>query len=43
MRKLVSMNVGLAIEFEVLERMGLQLSACYERASITAFAIEIRG
>jgi hypothetical protein len=41
MRKLVKMNVDLAIEFEAYERISMQLSACYERASLIVFAIEI--
>jgi ribose transport system substrate-binding protein len=40
-KKLVQQNVDLAIEFQVYERMGTQLSALYEQASIPVIAIEI--
>lgn len=40
-QKLVDQRVDLAIEFQVYERIGLQLSAIYEKASIPVIAIEI--
>jgi ribose transport system substrate-binding protein len=40
-QKLVQQKVGLAIEFQVYERIGPQLSALYEQASIPVIAIEI--
>jgi ribose transport system substrate-binding protein len=40
-QKLVQHKVDLAIEFQVYERIGTQLSALYEQASIPVIAIEI--
>ena len=40
-QKLVQQKVDLAIEFQVYERIGVQLSAIYEQASIPVIAIEI--
>ena len=40
-QKLVERRVDLAIEFQVYERIGSQLSALYEQASIPVIAIEI--
>jgi ribose transport system substrate-binding protein len=40
-QKLVQQKVDLAIEFQVYERIGSQLAAIYERASIPVIAIEI--
>jgi ribose transport system substrate-binding protein len=40
-QKLVQQKVDLAIEFQVYERIGAQLSALYEQASIPVIAIEI--
>lgn len=40
-QKLVKERVDLAIEFQVYERLGSQLSALYEEASIPVIAIEI--
>jgi ribose transport system substrate-binding protein len=40
-QKLVQQKVDLAIEFQVYERIGSQLSALYEQASIPVIAIEI--
>jgi ribose transport system substrate-binding protein len=40
-QKLVERKVDLAIEFQVYERIGSQLSALYEQASIPVIAIEI--
>jgi ribose transport system substrate-binding protein len=40
-QKLVKEGVDLAIEFQVYERIGSQLSALYEEASIPVIAIEI--
>jgi ribose transport system substrate-binding protein len=40
-QKLVQQKVDLAIEFQVYERIGTQLAALYEQASIPVIAIEI--
>jgi len=40
-QKLVQQKVDLAIEFQVYERIGAQLSQMYEQASIPVIAIEI--
>jgi len=40
-QKLVDEHVDLAIEFQVYERIGSQLSAIYEKASIPVIAVEI--
>lgn len=40
-QKLVQQKVDLAIEFQVYERIGTQLSRLYEQASIPVIAIEI--
>jgi ribose transport system substrate-binding protein len=40
-QKLVQQRVDLAIEFQVYERIGPQLAAIYEQASIPVIAIEI--
>ncbi len=40
-QKLVQQRVDLAIEFQVYERIGPQLSALYEQSSIPVIAIEI--
>jgi len=40
-QKLVQQRVDLAIEFQVYERIGAQLSTLYERVSIPVIAIEI--
>jgi ribose transport system substrate-binding protein len=40
-QKLVQHKVDLAIEFQVYERIGTQLAALYEQASIPVIAIEI--
>ena len=40
-QKLIQQRVDLAIEFQVYERIGTQLSALYEQASIPVIAIEI--
>jgi ribose transport system substrate-binding protein len=40
-QKLARQKVDLAIEFQVYERIGAQLSALYEQASIPVIAIEI--
>lgn len=40
-QKLAKQGVDLAIEFQVYERMGRQLSAIYEEASIPVIAVEI--
>ncbi len=40
-QRLVQQKVDLAIEFQVYERIGPQLSALYEQASIPVIAIEI--
>jgi ribose transport system substrate-binding protein len=40
-QKLVQQKVDLAIEFQVYERIGAQLSSLYEQASIPVIAIEI--
>ena len=40
-QKLVEQRVDLAIEFQVYERIGPQLSALYEQSSIPVIAIEI--
>jgi ribose transport system substrate-binding protein len=40
-QKLVQQKVDLAIEFQVYERIGAQLSGLYEKASIPVIAIEI--
>jgi ribose transport system substrate-binding protein len=40
-QKLVDQHVDLAIEFQVYERIGAQLSAIYEKASIPVIAVEI--
>ena len=40
-QKLVQQKVDLAIEFQVYERIGVQLSGLYEQASIPVIAIEI--
>ena len=40
-QKLVDQRVDLALEFQVYERIGPQLSVLYERASIPVIAIEI--
>lgn len=40
-QRLVQQKVDLAIEFQVYERMGSQLAALYEQASIPVIAIEI--
>jgi ribose transport system substrate-binding protein len=40
-QKLVEQKVDLAIEFQVYERIGTQLSHMYEKASIPVIAIEI--
>jgi ribose transport system substrate-binding protein len=40
-QKLVQQNVDLAIEFQVYERVGAQLSRLYEEASIPVIAVEI--
>lgn len=40
-QKLADQKVDLAIEFQVYERIGSQLSAIYEKASIPVIAIEI--
>jgi len=40
-QKLAEQKVDLAIEFQVYERIGTQLSSIYERASIPVIAVEI--
>jgi ribose transport system substrate-binding protein len=40
-QRLVQQKVDLAIEFQVYERIGMQLSALYEQASIPVIAVEI--
>lgn len=40
-QKLADQKVDLAIEFQVYERIGSQLSAIYEKASIPVIAVEI--
>jgi ribose transport system substrate-binding protein len=40
-QKLAQQRVDLAIEFQVYERIGVQLSTIYEKASIPVIAIEI--
>jgi ribose transport system substrate-binding protein len=40
-QRLVQQKVDLAIEFQVYERIGAQLSALYEQASIPVIAVEI--